>query len=227
MSDLIKIWQETEKDLLIIKNEIASLGYDLKGNDLSFVSHLNSNEFNLAIANKVRNFIDTAKRYYSKVLDDSIEKKDAILHKLKVELGGEDALVNFKNQYHNANLEDLLLCRMETDKIEEYQNHLIRKDEPVYKQAEMKFGRAHFFAADKRIMNLYIDTYWFNLFVLLIMSLFFYFLLITDALFICFGLIDSIGYATDIKNYIDNLKKILKPVLKNSRSNDKQVKAFY
>jgi hypothetical protein len=218
---------ETEKNLLILKNEITGLGENLNISDLSFVSHLNTNEFNLANANRVQNFIEYAKRYYSKELDNSVEEKDEILRKLKNKIGGNDALIKLKEEYHNASLENLLLSRLEPVKIEEYKDHLIRNDEPVYKQAEMKLGRAHFFTSDKFFFNLRIDTFWFNLIVLVIMSLFFYVLLITEALAKLIEFIDSNLYHNIINKFAVDFKSLVYPIIKNNKSNDKKVGAFY
>lgn len=218
---------ETEKNLLILKNEITSLGEILNISDLNFASHLNTNEFNLANANRVRNFIEYAKRYYSQEFDNSVEKKDEILRKLKNNVGGNDALIKLKEEYHNASLEDLLLSRLETVKIEEYKDHLIRNDEPIYKQAGMKLGRAHFFTSDKFFFSLRIDTFWFNLIVLLIMSLFFYVLLITEALGKLIGFIDSNLYHNIINKFAADFKSLVYPIIKNNKSNDKKVGAFY
>jgi ABC transport system ATP-binding/permease protein len=224
---LNKNLSETEKDLSILKNEINSLGTWSYGLDLSFVLHLNTSDFNLAIANRARNFIDFEKHHYSKVLDEAIGHKDSILHELKMELGGSDQLLKFKEEYHNTSLEDLLLSKLETNKIEEYKDRLIRKDEPVFKQPEMSFGRAHLFAPEKRIFNIFIDTYWFNLFVIIIMTFFFYMLLLTEALSNLIELIDSYRYNDIFKKLVTDLKNIIKPIIKNNRTNDVEISAFY
>ena len=144
-----------------------------------------------------------------------------------MKLGGSDQLLKFKEEYHNTNLEDLLLSKLETNKIEEYRDRLIRKDEPVFKQPEMSFGRAHFFAPEKRIFNFFIDTYWFNLFVIIIMTLFFYMLLLTEALSNLIELIDSYRYNDIFKKLVTDLKSLIKPIIKNNRTNDAEINAFY
>jgi ABC transport system ATP-binding/permease protein len=217
---------ETEKDLIILKNEIQILGDQLNYQDLRFVPQINAAEFNLMNANKIRNFIDFSKRYYGKVLDKSIESKDDILHKLKNELGGNNALVGFKDEYQNESVENLLLSKLETNKIDEYEDRLIRQDEPVYKQADMKFGRAHFFTSDKRFLNVHIETFWFNFLILIIMSLSFYVILITEVLSKLSGLIETYRYNASVNKIALELKNLIKPVINKNGSNDTKLGAF-
>ena len=54
--------------------------------------------------------------------------------------------------------------------------------DPIYHFPESKFGRAHFYAPAKKIGNVYIDTYWFNLLVIWVMTATMYFLLQFDLL---------------------------------------------
>ena len=123
---------------------------------MSFINQLTTNDFNISTANRIRKFIDQTKRIYSRNLDNSIEEKDNLLLELRNKLGGNEELVAFRQKYHNINLEEILLNKRETTKIMEWGNSLIRKDEPVYKTPDHNIGRAHFFAAEKKLFNLYI-----------------------------------------------------------------------
>jgi ABC-type multidrug transport system ATPase subunit len=205
--------QETEKNLSILENEMITLGNQLKISDTDFIRHLNTSEFSLAVANKVRNYINHARNYYGKVLDNSIEAKDAKLHELENELKGHSELVKFKQQYHNTSLEDMLLSKNETDKIDEYKDRLIRRDEPIYKSAEMIFGRAHFFAPEKKFLVVYIDTYWFNLGVIIIISVVFYLILLTEFLIKTIEFINSYKINLLINNILSYLANRLKPII--------------
>jgi ABC transport system ATP-binding/permease protein len=207
------LW-ETEKLLHLLRNEIIVLGSQTKGADYSFASHLNIAEFNLAVSNKTRIFIAFARKYYGVALDQSIEKKDALLLELKKKFGGAEQLINFKQQYHNVSLEELVLNKRETVKISEYKNQLIRYDEPAYKLPEMNYGRAHFFAPEKKFLGLYIDTYWFNLFVLILTLLFFYYLLIYEVLNKIFNFLETYKPSEIFKSLKIYFTDAIKPILK-------------
>lgn len=172
---------ETEADLQLLANEIQILGEQLNV-DVNFSNAFNLVEVNVASMNKARRFIEQARRYYTKMLDTSIDTKDAHLLRLRDQFGGNDYLLQYKQRYHNNSLEDIVLNKRETQKIVRYHNQLVRNDEPVYKHPEMNFGRAHFLASEKKFLGLFIDTYWFNLFVLLCMTLLFYVLLLAEVL---------------------------------------------
>jgi hypothetical protein len=184
--------------------------------DVSFTAQLNAADFNVSTANKVRHFIEGSRRIYGNILERSIEDKDNKLLELKSEYGGIEQLLQFKDKYYNFSLEDIMLSRKETIKIFEYNNQLIRKDEPIYKLPEHRFGRAHFFSAEKRIFNLYMETYWFNLLILMLMVICFYGLLISNALVFIFEVISIRKLKSIFNIIIIHLKRASKPILKKS-----------
>jgi hypothetical protein len=96
----------------------------------------------------------------------------------------------------------------------------------VYKEAEMNFGRAHFFTAEKRFLNVRFETFWFNFLVLIIMSLAFYIILITEVLSKLAGLIETYRYNNSVNKIALELKNIIKPVINKNGSNDTKLGAF-
>lgn len=206
--------RDTEHQLNVLKNGIISLGKVTKGADYSFARQLNTSEFNLAVSNRARSFITFARKYYALVLDNAIDKKDNQMLAIKNELGGVEKLIMFKQKYHNTSLEELLLNKREILKIDEVRNQLIRLDEPVFKAPEMNFGRAHFFAPEKKFLGVYIDTYWFNLIVLLLMSLVFYVMLITEVLMNIFNFFEVYKASSLFAGLKDYLSEIAKPLIK-------------
>jgi ABC-type phosphate/phosphonate transport system permease subunit len=112
-------------------------------------------------------------------------------------------------------LEELLLNKRETIKISEVNHHLIRVDEPAFKSPEMNFGRAHFFAPEKKFLGLYIDTYWFNLLVLFVMAIFFYCLLIGEVLSKVLNFFKAYKISIVFKRFKEYLSGIVKPLINN------------
>jgi len=210
---------KTSKDIELLRNEIVKIGDQLNEIDIAFVYQLNSNNFNIACGNKTRKFIEYARRIYSKQLDNSIEDKDALLLELRNKLGGNESLINYKQNYHNTEVEELVLNKRETLKIAEYNNQLIRKDEPIFILPDMKLGRAHLFAPEKRLFNIYIDTYWFNLLIILLMASLFYWLLLIEALKKIMKFLSIYNLDTLLRNLKEYLHFIIKPIVKNSMDN--------
>ena len=91
-----------------------------------------------------------------------------------------DAVFTLKRAYHNNFLEDLVLGKNDIEKMTTSGTKLIRKYNPAHFTPTSRIGRAHMFAPEKRLGNIKIDTLWFNTLVLWIMSLIFYFTLLTN-----------------------------------------------
>jgi hypothetical protein len=79
-----------------------------------------------------------------------------------------------KQDFYNENLADLVLNSASTDKILQGKGKLIRKKDPVFMDPVSKAGRGHFYAPVKYIGPLAIDTFWFNIAALWLMSVLLY-----------------------------------------------------
>jgi len=106
--------------------------------------------------------------------NDLERNRDRLIAELRKETGGSAGLLQFKRDYYNENLADLVLNRVDLHKIVKVNNKLIRKMEPVYMYPVMNNGRAQFFASLKRVGNVYMSTLLFNVLAMLLMILVFY-----------------------------------------------------
>ena len=110
----------------------------------------------------------------SRVREKLVYRRDTVQSKLASVLGGSEYLVILKQVNHNDNLADLVLNRNELHKVIESKYKLIRKMEPIYQIPSSKNGRAHFYSAVKVLGQNHIDTIWFNITVIWIMTIFLY-----------------------------------------------------
>jgi len=124
----------------------------------------------IAYTAKIRNF-------FSKKLDLILKTKDETIRKLEIIYGGKEKLQNLKNDYYNEELANILMAKYDQIFIYEYKNEIIRKMEPIFNYPDSNIGRAHMFAPVKKIFNVYIDTFCFNLLMLWIINLLFYLIL--------------------------------------------------
>jgi hypothetical protein len=83
---------------------------------------------------------------------------------------GSDKLVELESNYHNKSLEDIVLDRFRTNQFIETENRIVQKYEPGYMKPLSNYGRAHLYAPYKLIGNIEIDTFWFDLLVLWVVS---------------------------------------------------------
>ena len=74
-----------------------------------------------------------------------------------------------KDQYTNDALSDFVKDKNEMNKIIELDNRLIQRADPIYLSPDN--FRAHFYAPEKKIFGMYIDTYWVNIVMIWIMSI--------------------------------------------------------
>jgi len=154
-------------------NRLAGFG-EIKGN---WKSSLNPENFNRESAKEAGKYLDSLSGHFRQVRNTYMAQKDLETKSIQTILGGVDNLVILKKDHYNKNLEDLVLDRFRVDKSLETDNRIIQKIDPAYMKPVSKFGRAHFYAPYKQIGDIKIDTYWFNIMALWIVTLILYIVL--------------------------------------------------
>ena len=157
--------EETQDYFILLQNEISKLSEDAGFEDFPNLEKLNIKDFNLEILEQTRQYLDGIKLYFMGLSSESGYKKDFQYSRL-VDSLGRDGVYEFKQNYYNQALADLVLNRTEVNKMVEIDMQLIQKKDPIFMYPDSKVGRAHFYAPVKRLGNYYIDTYWFNLVVI-------------------------------------------------------------
>ncbi|MCK4991603.1 MAG: hypothetical protein KAS29_13995, partial [Bacteroidales bacterium] len=104
-------------------------------------------------------------------------QKDSFTDSLKNSMGGTREYVQFKRNYYNDQLADMVLNRTDLHKIVKKEEQLIRKMEPVYMYPAVRNGRAHFYASVKMLGNIKLSTFVFNNMAIWAMTIVLYFLL--------------------------------------------------
>ncbi len=82
-----------------------------------------------------------------------------------------------RERYHNESLDDIVRNVYERNKILRYNDKLVRQEEPIYLMPDDSdfFGfRTHFYAPKKYFMGHYFSTFWFNLLIIILMSIMLY-----------------------------------------------------
>lgn len=163
--------EETKSDLLLIQKEIENEAKLVKAVEYTNMD-LSLDKFNPTVANKVREYLNKLNGYYIKKYNNaSIQKDKKISLRNKTEKGRAEFLKE-KNDYENESLNDLVRNSNELDKILEKDGEFIQRADPIFLDPTgSSIGRAHFFAPRKSFFGNYIDTYWFNINVIWLMSL--------------------------------------------------------
>jgi hypothetical protein len=197
------------KDIDLINNELVRLNKlvpDCFGNK----AQINPEQFNISVFSGIERSVNCARELYISRLSNAIDAKDLKFFQIEKELGGKDKLLELRDRHYNEKLAEIVLNKSDRTKVLVSEDKIIRKVEPIYHFPEVNYGRAHFFAPVKRIGNFYIDTYWFNLTMLLLMGLVFYFTLIYQVFPMIYARINR----ETISGYVSRGKKRVKDTLK-------------
>jgi hypothetical protein len=101
--------------------------------------------------------------------------KDSLTNRIASDGIENEKLVHLKTDYYNNGLASFVLNDEPTlKKSAETPKRIIRKFQPGYMPPTANNGRAHFCAPYKMVGNLKIDTFWFNLIVVWLVSLLLY-----------------------------------------------------
>ncbi|MBK8808220.1 MAG: ATP-binding cassette domain-containing protein [Bacteroidales bacterium] len=172
--------QGTQKDLDVIYNELSLLQktYSIEYNNFK----------NLTIVKFDENTYDETKKLLSIIKQKNVDLYNKFYnlrddtYKLLIDSLGKDGLITLKNNYFNESLADLVLNNNELNKIVEQEGRLIQFLDPAYNIPENKMGRSHFYAAKKRIGSFIVDTVWFNIIIIWLMTTILYVTLSNNSL---------------------------------------------
>ncbi len=164
----------------ILRNEFKKLE-KLTSIDARFVKSLSKESYSKAVFDSAVAYLYNYVKYPSlQRLNQLRLQRDQIFYSLVKKLGSEQEVYKFKQQYHNKRVANIVLNRNELKEIVVQDNELIRIYQPVFKSPESSCGRAHFYAPFKKVGPYIIDTMWFNVMVIWLMTLILYLTLITE-----------------------------------------------
>ena len=135
---------------------------------------LNPNDFNPDVAGDAENYLDSLATRFRFLRKEYVSRIDSSANAIESSIGKE-GFVELKHNYYNSSLEDLVLGRTTViEKTLETDKKIVQTFEPAYMKPTSKSGRTHFYAPYKQIGTLKIDTYWYNIIVLWIVTIVLY-----------------------------------------------------
>jgi len=173
--------EKTSNYLVILKSEIPALQKGAGFASFPYLNGLTEKLLNDSIVQNTKSYLDSLSRSYSSRLTAVTARRDNAYEKLRARLGG-DEVYRFKQRYYNENIADLVMNKGAENKIIVGKGKLIQKKDPIFMEPVSHDGRAHFYAPVKIIGSWKIDTFWFNFFVIWLMSFFLYLTLLHDTL---------------------------------------------
>ncbi len=124
-------------------------------------------------------YLSSLQSYYNLLSNKISSVKDSMIGMLEQEIGRQ-GLIELKEKNYNKKLAEIVLNRNRIKQIILYNGELIRKKDPIFMDPYSHIGRAQFYAAYKFIGNSRIDTFWFNIIVLLLMTVILFVVLYYD-----------------------------------------------
>jgi|YNPMSStandDraft_1061717.scaffolds.fasta_scaffold00120_4 ABC-type multidrug transport system ATPase subunit len=163
--------QVVEDAILLLKNEIGEeLQKNKKVNCPVNIERLSYNTINETILNQLDIYFEKLNRYYIDMYNKASKERDAIMSSMQDTPEKKEAFIKLKKDYFNDNLKEFVRNETELNKIVEYKHRLYQKSDPIFLDPKPGFFTAHFYAPRKNIYGLYIDTFWYNIIIILLMS---------------------------------------------------------
>ncbi len=181
--------EANSNSLKLVENEVISLGKTNLAEPFSRVDELVPSKFNLFVAQEVSDYLDIMTTIYLKLGNDADNRLD------RFTLANIEKLDTLYNRYHNDRLEEIVRKVYEKNKIVTYNNKLIQVIDPVFFDPDPKGMlnfRAHYFSPKKYFAGKYFDTFYFNIALVILTSLFLYILLYFNILKRVIDLTDKI-----------------------------------
>ncbi|MCG8412210.1 MAG: ATP-binding cassette domain-containing protein [Bacteroidales bacterium] len=167
--------QKKKQVYTFLKNEIEKLNtlYPfVKLNTIRF-SSLSYSDLIL-----IENYLNKLNAEFTNIISQISYKKDSITYALVNKFGGVDSYNEFKNLHSVKSLSELVLKRQSFVPYVKTSREIIQKIDPIYHISDSSFGRAHFFASEKKVGNRLVDTITYNVIAIWLMT-------ILSSLFLC------------------------------------------
>ena len=118
----------------------------------------------------LRQYMKEAERILSKRSNETTLKADRLMAEM-VREQGKDAVLELKREHYNLNLEDCVIGANQKRMLDVIDNHIVARTGIIYLTPKSKVGRAPFYSSEKILGSWHIKTLWYNLGVLLVMSI--------------------------------------------------------
>jgi len=163
-------------DLMVIANEIKKEALaNTNVPPFEATADLVPEKFNLRTADKLQEYFAVLDRYYGdKFQRISKQKENYFNYYLDRD---PDAYNKMRDNYHNEGVSDIVRKVYEKNKILEYNHELVQHYDPIYQDpvvGDVFTLRTHFYSPAKPFLGKTFDTFWYNMTVIWILTLFLY-----------------------------------------------------
>jgi ABC transport system ATP-binding/permease protein len=157
--------------LELLTNELSAFSRIYGIYPFKYSQYLTPYEFNPGIADSVSSYINKIDEMFSKLSNSVSDRRDRFYN-------ANDKILNqLRDDYYNFKLEEIVTKYYERKKILLYKNMLVQNTDPIYLDPAKSriFGfRTHFYAPSKYFFGIKMDTFLFNIALVLFSTIFLY-----------------------------------------------------
>jgi len=157
--------------LQLLKNELEKMAEVFNVPAFTYVSDLTPYEFNPGVADSLTKYLDRMDKIFNRISNVVSDRKDSFYNMNDIKLK------KIEDDYYNDKLLEIVTKPYERKKILVYNNTLVQNTDPIYLDSYKKgfFSfRTHFYAPSKYLFGMKIDTFLFNISLVLLNSFFLY-----------------------------------------------------
>jgi hypothetical protein len=170
------ILRKVRNDLTLLRNEIRHELDRFGHENLPDIEDLRLSRFTEETYGNTLHFLEVLKKVYIRRYNEALEEKERRIALMTDTPGKRQLFEKIKNENHNERIEDMVTNQNEALRIIEYNNKLVQKIYPVFHEPEnprhpLDF-RTIFYASSKHFLGKQVDTLWFNLGIIWIMTFF-------------------------------------------------------
>jgi len=162
-------------DLQLLRNELAMENERLGGGKFNYLNQLNIDDYNQEVLDSTKAFIEQLKKYYNEQVNIGNKVKGKILDNLSSTPEKEKAFNRLRDQNANEKIRSMVLNVLTPVRIVEGKGRLIQKTDPIYTDPDPSHFldfKANFYSPRKHFAGYTFDTFWFNITVIWLMSIF-------------------------------------------------------
>jgi ABC-type multidrug transport system ATPase subunit len=176
----VKNGMSNNADKGIIATDLKMVGNEVRKLEISFPDSSYTSSGSLTPEKATTGILDEARKYVERVRKLNLNNRmpyfegkiKTIEDKLKSV--GDNEVNRLRDQYVNNKLNEFVKNNTETDKIIEYNGKFYQKMDPIFKDPESKFIKAHFYSPTKQVFGFYFDTFVVNVIILWVMTILLY-----------------------------------------------------
>ncbi|MGD0343204.1 MAG: hypothetical protein ABSA76_16000, partial [Bacteroidales bacterium] len=161
----------TFSKLDLLTNELSAFSRIYGIYPFKYSMYLTPYEFNIGVADSVMVYLNEMDAMFSKLSNSASDRRDRFYN------ANDKILSQLRNDYYNYKLEEIVTKYYERKKILIYKNTLVQNTDPIYLDPTKHgiFGfRTHFYAPSKYFLSIKMDTFAFNIALVLFSAIILY-----------------------------------------------------